>query len=209
MKTKQTKEVNNNRCQEEKLIDYFYSTKHTKFMHLLKISLKWKELYNSNEAKLSFIISILAAIIWRYLFNSVKSELFNQIIRDITLSLFESLIGMLGFIISGLAILTGTITKRVIESINNKKMIKNLISILYSFYFIGAFIGMTIIVYIGMYLMSFSDIVATSYTTVIISFILSYMFCFSIFYSIALLGTCLRIFLVSYEFSNENQKANE
>lgn len=196
--------INNINDQNEILINYFYSAKKTRFLSLLKITSKWKELYKSKEAILSFIISILSSIIWCYIFDTVSIDVFNQIIREFTLSIFSALIGMLGFIISGLAILTGTITKKLIDSINNKGLVKHLISILYSFYFIGAFIGVVIFAYILMYLLSFSDLPATYFYVAIISFILSYLFCFAILYSIALLGTCLRIFILSYKFSDAN-----
>lgn len=206
---KKQKKLNDNENNQEKLIEYYFSTKHTKFFHLLRITEKWKETYKSNAGKISLLISILLVFVWRYLFNSVDIEIFNQIIRDITTNIFGALIGMLGFIISGLAILTGTVNDKLIDIIDKKRMSVHIISILYSFYFIGAFIGVSILMFVGMYLMSFPDIIATNVRVAVISFALSYMFCFSIFYSIALLGTCLRIFIVSYKFIKDDKEKNK
>lgn len=209
IKTKTKTKTKTKKEQDVKLIDYFYDTKNTKFSNLLLSTKKYKELYNSKEALLSLILSILSGLIWCYLFNSLDIEAFNQIINEITLNIFSALIGMLGFIISGLAILTGTINNKIIDKINDKKLIEHLISILYSFYFIGAFIGIGIFAYVFMYMGSFSNIIATNCRVFIISIVLSYVFCFSILYSIALLGTCLRIFLLGYKFSNITEEDKE
>lgn len=208
MKISRTKEPknNNNVNSTEKLIEYFFSTENTKFIHLLKLTKKWEELYESTESLLAVVISIIISIIWIYLFNTIDINVFNDIIREVSTNIFAALIGMLGFIISGLAILTGTITERVIDLIDKKGIVTSLISILYSFYFIGAFIGVSILLFITMYLLSFPDIVATNFSVAFISFSLSYMFCFSVIYSIALLGTCLRIFLVSYKFIKDDRE---
>lgn len=209
METEGKKKKNKNNTKNSgRFIDYFYSTESTNFINLLKTTSKLGELYESSEAKLAIILSIIISIIFYYIFNSVDIETFNQIIRALTSNVFSALMGMLGFAISGLAILTGTITNKVINKIDEEKMITNLISILYSFYFIGAFLGVAIISFIIMYLMSFPQIVATRYSIVIISFVLSYLFCFSIFYSIGLLGTCLRIFLISYKFTEDKKTKN-
>lgn len=200
------KKTKYNDTQNETLIDYFYKTKHTGFISLLISSRKYEELYKSKEALISLIVSMASSIIWFKIFNYVNIYEFNEIIRSITMTIFASLIGMLGFAISGLAILTGTITNKIISKINDNELIRHLISILYSFYFIGAFIGTSIIAFIIMYLMSFPDILATNFSVVTLSFILSYLFCFSIFYSIALLGTCLRIFLLGYKFTHDDKE---
>ncbi len=200
MRGKKTK----HNTKDKALIDYFYKTKHTSFFSLLISSGKYKEVCRSKESLVSFITSMASSIIWTKIFNYVNIDEFNEVIRNTTMAIFASLIGLLGFAISGLAILTGTITNKVISKINEDKLITHLINVLYSFYFIGAFIGISIMSFIAMYLMSFPDIVATNFSVIILSFLLSYLFSFSIFYSIALLGTCLRIFLLSYKFTHND-----
>lgn len=202
------KQENNDSNEGKKLVSYYFNTKNTKFIHLLRITSKWTELYKSEEAKLSICISFISSAIWLYIFNTVEIEVFNEIIRNITSSIFSTLIGMLGFIIGGLAILTGTITNKVVNKINKKHMVDNLIGILFSFYFIGLFIGIAIFSFILMYLLSYPEIEASNVSVSIISFVLSYLLSFSIIYSIAQLGTCLRIFLVSYKFMESNEEEN-
>lgn len=175
----------------------------TKFWKLLRTTNKWKELYNQVESIYALLISfVMIAILWE-LFNSISFESFDQLIKEIVNIGLTTLIGLLGFIISGIAIFTGTITNKLVRNIDDDNKAVSLIGILFSFYYIGVVIGITVVMYIIMYLFSYSYITISVAKIGIIGFILSYFYFYSLFYSISLIGTCLKLFFVSYKFSDK------
>ncbi len=109
------------------------------------------------------------------------------------------MIGMLGFIISGLAITGGTLSTEKVTHIKNSGKFNSLLSILFSYYYIGVVIGISLILYFVTYIIISIEIKIYIYIYLITSFILSYLFLFSIFYSISLLGTCIKIFILNYD----------
>jgi hypothetical protein len=184
-------------------IQYFYAN--SNFFQLLLSTKKYKEFYCSFEGIFSIILAVITIIVFFVLYNHVNIVTFNEIIKDISLAVIAGLISVLGFVVGGLAIITGTINERVIFKINKKGLAQYLIGILFSFYFLGYVIGLTLIAFSFLFLLSFIDsILVTTANLIVITFIYGYLFWFIIWYSIALLGTCLKIFLVNYRFSDNN-----
>lgn len=199
MKIKREKQ----QIQQNSNIEDYFSTKATKFLYLLKTTSKWKELYNQAESKLAILLSVVVPIVLFWVYKNSEFNEFIGLIQNIIQTLIETSIGMLGFIISGLAIFTGTITNKLVKNVDSEGKANSIIGILFSFYLVGVEIGLGIIFY---FLMQF--ILTTNLSFSIIGFCIfavmtSYLFLFSIFYSISLLGTCLRIFLVSYRYSKD------
>jgi len=184
-------------------IEDYFSTKNTKFLSLLFNTKKWKELYNQTESKISFLFTLVIMGMLYIVYQNSEFDTFMELIQNLLQIAIESSIGMLGFIISGLAIFTGTITNRLVKNINNDEKADALIGILFSFYFIGAVIGLSIVIYIVTYIIIFSNFIFRIPWFLISAFIVSYFFLYNIFYSISLLGTCLRLFFVSYKYSDE------
>lgn len=154
---------------------------------------------------MSFIMSGILLIVYR----NTSFNIFNEMLINIIGILIGSAVGLLGFIISGLAIFTGTITSKLIKNVDNDEKFASLMGILFSFYFIGAFIGISVILYIIIYFFLWSELIFELRLFMVMSLIVSYFFIFSILYSVSLLGTCLRLFLVSYKYSDENTKKGE
>lgn len=195
------KEVRN-----KKNVDDFYGIKNSSFFYLLRTTRKWKELFNQKEAIISLIFSIVSLLVLRFVYNTEGINTFVIVIQNLLIGILSGFISLLGFIISGLAIFTGTITDKIVKKINNDKKIEHLIGILYSFYFIGAIIGITICLFVISYIMTYTKLEINNVILCSIVLILSYLFCFSILYSIALLGTCLRIFLLNYKYSDREDR---
>jgi len=187
----------------QKTIEYYY--KKNSYIKLLQSTKKYKEIYNSIEALIATVLSLLTVVSFYYIYNNSDIGAFNEMIKGILISVPIGLIGTLGFIVSGLAIISGTIGSKLVDQLINDKKIEALIGILFSFYFIGSIIGIAIVAYMFMYVFSFSGLIVTLERLVVITLFLSYLFWFVISYLIGLLGTCLRMFLVNYKFSKESE----
>jgi len=187
-----------------KVEDYF-STKETSFFHLLKNTKKWKELYNQKESILAMILALLFTVFLVGICMVTPFEKFNELLLQVLYLIISAATGMLGFIISGLAIFTGTITNRLVKNIDADDKITALVGILFSFYFIGAFIGISIFIYFLGYILLLSELTFYFECFLMLTVIIAYLFSFSILYSVSLLGTCIRLFFVSYKYSSESK----
>lgn len=188
----------------KKIRDFDY--KETSFFRLLCTTQKWKELYNQVESKLSLLVSVIIIIILVFLFNNISEKEYNALIKELINMGLTTVIGLLGVIISGIAIFTGTITNKLVKNIDNDDKAVSLVGILFSFYYIGVIIGISTVLYIIMYLFWYSYIEISVSKICFVGFILVYLYFYSIFYSISLIGTCLKLFFVSYKFSNKEQQ---
>lgn len=193
MKRKQKSECDVNK------IEYYFEN--NSFLELLIATEKYKEIFCSLEAKFSALITSATVILFYYIFNSVEIEVFNDVIRNLLINFVVGFIGMLGFIVGGMAIISGTISNKVVDEVISEGEIKALVGILYSFYFIGAIIGITLVLYVFMYIFTYTNMCVTKFSLITTTSILGYFGWFVILYSVALLGTCLKIFLVNYKFS--------
>lgn len=190
-----------------KMADFDYEA--VKFHNLIRSTGKWKELFTQKESAISLVVSIGIVVALIYLFKTIAIDDFNELLNNILNIGITTIIGMLGFIISGIAIFTGTITNKLVNSIDADNKAVSLVGILFSFYFIGAIIGINVVGFIFMYLFSYSEINVTIWIIVVVGFLLSYLYIFSIFYSISLIGTCLKLFFVSYRYSDEEKEENK
>jgi len=160
------------------------------------------------EVYFSLICSLLmTGIIIVFAITNVNDNQVKDIVtttQNILLNSTFGLLGMLGFIISGLAIISGTIGNKVTHQIIQQKKFHSLLSILFSFFYIGRFVGITIILFISSYFIMGISLRFNIYLYGIMSFLLSYCLFFSIFFSVSLLGTCLNIFTLNFLYSQED-----
>ncbi|AYE53513.2 hypothetical protein OEA_28000 (plasmid) [Priestia megaterium NCT-2] len=138
-----------------------------------------------------------------------KIEYIVTITQNILLNTTFGLLGLLGFIISGLAVISGTIGHQVTHKIIKKKKFDSLLSILFSFYFIGRFIGILIVLFILSYFIMGISLKFNIYLYGAISIVLSYSLFFTVFFSVSLLGTCLNMFVLNYSYSRDPAHDNE
>lgn len=162
------------------------------------------------EVYFSIICSLILFIINYYF---VTSNLDNNIsfivttVQNMLLYSIAGLLGMLGFIISGLAIISGTIGNKVTHEIIIEKKSKSLLSILFSFYYLGFVVGILLIICMCCYFIMGINFKFYFYWYIIISLFITYGFFFSIFYAISLLGTCIHMFMINYIYSQPNTNA--
>ncbi|CAH2714779.1 hypothetical protein BACCIP111895_01955 [Neobacillus rhizosphaerae] len=181
-------------------IKYFYLK--NRFHDLFFDTKKYKDLLWSKEALFSLLISISLTSLLSYLiFKNHDIEKINPVIPLLQV-LLPAIIGglftLLGLIIGGLALITGTISEKVIYKINEENNIQDLISIIFNFYFSGAITGFTLVMGIFSFIITYIQMPFKWGLFIPISIILSYFIIFSLTYSVMLLGTCIRILLLRY-----------
>jgi len=137
------------------------------------------------EVYFSLICSLLVTgIIIIFAITNVDDNHVKDIVtttQNILLNSTFGLLGMLGFIISGLAIISGTIGYKVTQQIIQQKKFQSLLSILFSFFYIGRFVGITIILFVSSYFIMGISLKFNIYLYGFMSFLLSYCLFFSIF----------------------------
>ena len=184
-------------------VEYYY--KKNRFLSLLISTRKWRDLILSKEA----LVSISLAFITTYIVNNIYSTLatkdFCNFIGYLLLTTGIGLIGMLGFLVSGMAIISGTIGNKILKNINSERKFDKIISIVFSFYFDGALIGITLVLFFFTYLSLQTNWMISVMKVHILSFGAAYLFWFVVTYSIMLLGTLLRLLILTYRYDYDEE----
>lgn len=157
------------------------------------------------EVKISVLFSVIFIVALLLLKNNNDISSLTEVLKNLTLYIGAGLISMLGFIISGLAIASGTISNKMTHEINKKGKFDSLVSILFSFYYIGKVIGIFVALYFISYLFISIDIDLVIWIYYLLGVVLSYGFFFIIFYSVSLLQTCINLFILSYKYWSETE----
>ena len=187
---------------EEKDDDLQYSG----FFRTLKDSQKYKELIFSFEGIISIALSIITTHFLFLIYYQNNISDFNTMIRNITLNLSVGYMSLLGFVIAGLALTSGTTSMKSVDNIKKENKFKKLVSIFFSFAFLGFIIVLSLIVLLFIHLCSYIvSMYVTNLNLMVISLLSTYLFWFSILYSIGLLGTCINIFILNYSFYKDKQ----
>lgn len=182
-------------------LKYFFRT--NSFKSMLIDTKKYRELYKPNEAKISMVLSMLVTIIFFLLHEYITDSELTDLLKNIFSILISGLIGLLGFLVTGLAMMASIITKKSVTTIDSQGKTKSLVGILFSFYFEGAMVGLNIIVMLIAYIiltfpMKLIDIVFIPFTAII-----SYFFFFTVLYAVTLLGSCINFFFVNVYYDHE------
>ncbi|MFV9833442.1 hypothetical protein [Bacillus stercoris] len=187
---------------DKKDIDYYYQN--NRFFNILYSTKKYNDLWRSKEAFISLFLSFgVTLLLWFVLITS-KSEsgTFIEVARGLLPVILGGFFSLLGLTIGGLAIITGTIEEEIITKIREERKFESLISVIYNFYFCGALIGFSMVLSILAYLITYIELAFNMYLFWLGSLIFNYFVLFSIIYSVMLLGTCIRIFLLRYFYVN-------
>lgn len=178
-----------------------------------KKSKKWKELFSlsSLETICSAIISFIVFIVICIIFKTSTIEDINNLIRTLTKDIALALLGLLGFLVTALAILLSGISSDVMNIITDRKKDAQLNNIFLSFYFEGLLIVFSVIFLIVLYIVSYINLPFNSYLSIFLICIFSYIICFILFYSVGLLGNCIIIFRIinNYSYKPPNSKKHK
>lgn len=173
---------------------------------------KMKDLFDikSIEFLVSCISAFVISIVFIMLLYQIDILEINELIRELSKNIGVALISLLGFVVSGLAILTSAVSNKVINIIYSQDKMRNLTRIFLSFYLLGLLIGVSIINLFGAFIISYINIPIKLFIVAPWIFISSYVFIFIIFYAIALIGNCIQIFTIINDYEiNYLHKSNE
>ncbi|MDM5336371.1 hypothetical protein QUF84_03875 [Fictibacillus enclensis] len=165
--------------------------------------------FRSLECQAALFFSILLIVLIHFLNVYETFEPFLLAFQNITLGIAQALIGMLGFVLAGIAIIISTLKKDVvkkIDQINGNGTVKKILS---SFEFLALNISVLIVWFYILYLLLSTPsklIGVISFNFIV--FFTSYFFLFVIFYSTGLVSNCAKLFLISntYEDIVSNEK---
>ncbi|EGP4716674.1 hypothetical protein M4I74_01455 [Enterococcus faecium] len=184
------------RRNNKKNIEDFYSQ--NRYIDYLLSTETYKDLYRSKEAVISIILSsVLTLFVSMLIYLSPTIETNEQLISLLTLAV-GSIVGLLGFIIGGLALIVGSIGKKMIGVINDSGNFIELLGIVFRFYFIGSVLGASVIIHIFTYLIILLPFDYNLILSIVMTFFNGYAFFFSLISSIMLMGSCIRLMLLQY-----------
>ena len=171
---------------------------------MLRNSKKYRDLYKTIEGRVSILSSVvLSCFIARYLVAKPVEDI-NDFLMNISLIFIPCLIALLGITFTGLAFVSGTVSLKATKNLLKKNKIQSLISIFFTFYFLGWIIAITIFLYIVVFIAAISDFVINFWTAFIISLLIIYFTLFIILYSVGLFDTCIKIFFVNYKYNEDD-----
>lgn len=167
---------------------------------------KYKDLFDvkSVEFWAAILGSICISTIVIHAIEGNEIDNINTLFIALTKDIAVALISFLGFTVSGLAILTGVISRKEVQAVANAKKLINLEKILMSFYLLGIVIAVTIIGLICAFIMSTCNMRYSLKGVRFLAFIFSYLIIFILFYSVKLIGNSLEIFFIVNSTQEQN-----
>lgn len=159
---------------------------------------KYKDVYDfsSLECRIAFIVTIILDII----FAICSYHMGIDVVVDKCVALLDnigiSLIGFLGFIVTGLAILTGAISSKVVRRLKDRNKMDILERILLSFYLIGLISAFLIVSAFILHFTIAIPVKSILVIDIIFMTIFSYLITFTFFYAVKLIGNCLELFYI-------------
>ena len=177
--------------------------KNHSFWSLMKLTQKYKE-FKFVESKFSIFFLFIILIYFKLL----NSELMViTILQNIIVLITPVLIGIIGFIFTGLALMSTIITHKVLSQIDKEEKTASVAGILFSFYFCSGIIVSAVIcgsIFLALTYEDFYTWFECGRCIMWFSLVLTiYFHIFSLFYSVSLLGTCLKFFFVNVYYLNK------
>lgn len=178
-----------------RLQDYF---KYNSYFSLLSKE-KLKELYWGHTAQISmFCVVLIDVIVYLLIYvYKVDSEKATNLLSTLCISIAPGLIGLLGFLITGVSLLAALINEKSINILDKNGVAESFVEVLFSFYFAGSIIGVAIIFLVIDYILLQYPQEFNSRFHLVVQSITVYSCCYSIFYTIGLLGSCINTFFAN------------
>lgn len=183
------------------------------FKKLIKYK-KYRELYDIHKIECWGSVVVTGAILsvcYRicYILGVIEFiDIFAPILMDIGIAM----IGFLGFVVGGLAILTGLISSKVMGKLIKDEKIEPLERILLSFYLLGIICAIFIFGTIVLYFFSHVPAEAVFIATIIATAIMTYLLSFIVIYSTKLIGDSIDLFIIMSRMATkleDNTDTNE
>lgn len=165
---------------------------------------KWKDIYNIKEIEVKIALIITVILLSSAVFLDFHHEFITiqDDIKTIITIFLGGLLAMLGFVLAGIAIVISLFDKKMISFLQRIKKENAILQILVSFEFSAFFVAITILFLTGLYIViSLSEPVLGKVLFYVIFSVSIYSVLFNIFYIIALIGNCIRIYQLSIQFN--------
>ncbi|MGV8983841.1 hypothetical protein [Clostridium sp.] len=175
------------------------STQHELFKRFKKYN-KWNDLFaiSSLECQSALIFTIIILLIVYILKIHSNFQFFEVAIQNVALYIASALIGMIGIILTGIAVIIGMLSKDVVKRIDLLNGINSVDKILVSFEYLTFMIGTQIITFFLIYIILYSPYNLPSQTIFYLIFaVLSYVFIFTIFYTVSLVSNSIKLFFIT------------
>lgn len=184
-----------------------YSLRDSSFSRMLKLK-KYESLYDisSLEVRFAILVAFIFLLLFPIISNYGEKIIVLQKLVDFYDSIGMAMIGFLGVIIAGLAISIALISNKVFNYIKENNHLNAIESLLYGFYLLGFITAVQIMVMVILHVVSMMDITMTRTIFLvdeIIGVILVYLFTFSMFYTVKLIGVGLQLFEILNEMENK------
>jgi len=168
------------------------------------INIREFEVYMSVLISMLFVLLVYHTDLYSNFFD-VQADFCNLVLYFIA-----GFFGLLGFILTGVAIVIGMFNKELstrIELANGKGTVKKLLS---SYEFLAVNIVMAILVLVILYILTLSELsIVADKLFYIIVFLVSYYLLFCIFYALALIKNLIVIYEITLLYSGDNGVSNE
>lgn len=179
--------------------------KYKTFWRFFKETKKYKELWREDASLIALILSVLFSILLGFLFVQNNSSFFVYV-SSVLINIVCGFLGLLGVVITGMALLLSTISNDLINYINQHNKINNFVGVLFCFYFAAALILITIVTFLLEYFIIKIEYMAICWLVLACIIVSCYMFFLSICYTVALMGTCINFFVL--ECNRLNQRSD-
>lgn len=182
---------------------------YTEYLSMLRKTQKYKDLYATFEGKLSIFLGSVVALLFSCFVSQRESIILDDFLRNISIAMIVGLFTLLGFILSGFAFVSGTISLRAARNIQLAGKTTSLDSIFFTFFFLGSVIGITILFYVAILLISFTTYVYIFWFSIVLTFLTSYLTLFVVFYSIGIFESCINVYKINQKYDVENFDSDE
>jgi hypothetical protein len=157
---------------------------------------KWKNCIDIKSTEVFISILLTCIIVGVFYFLDIYSnfQYFQDSIKNICLYIASSLIGLIGILLTGITFISSLLTEDKRVFINNISKPGSIENILVSFEFLSFISGIQIFEYFITYILLHSPKEIVEYRLFNICTSLSiYFFSFTIFYTISLIGNCVKL----------------
>lgn len=149
------------------------------------------------EVKCAVVVSCVFVVIFVYIDIYEKYSLYIDAIENLTTNILNAFIGLLGFSLSGIAIIVSMFSKKEVELIEKDSGRGAINNILSSYVFLAKNIGIQCLVLIVIYFITYSERVLFPVTCFyLLVWLECYHVTFIIFYTIALVKNCVKLYQI-------------
>lgn len=166
--------------------------------------------YKEKEVRISLLITVILILLLYHIQIYNDFSVFEEKICTIIEIIIGGIIGLIGFSISGIAIIVALFSKEevfLIEKINDKNVLEK---ILQSYKFLSESLAIEVIYLIVIDVCISSDkVLVNKYIFWILATAIVYHFCFNIFYLIELINNCIKLYKIKQIYGELHQSTTE